>query len=314
MVDKNLFVYDLSVVTIMKNEAPYVKEWLDYHLLAGVDHFFIYDNESPDNLKEILQPYIDAGIVTYTFFPGKCRQMESYIDAVKRFRFLSRYIAWIDADEFIFPKSKPTITEVVDEILSTYPNASGLAVNIHTYGSNGHDKADYSVGVLERFTRRASNDWTPPVSWRPDLKGGTATVKSIADPRKVNLFTHPHAPIYFEGCHSVGEKGNVVLEFSSYPVSTEKIVMNHYSVKSKEEYAKKVQRGMADWADKNYSLAGFSHDSCNDEFDDSILKYREARQAALLPEGGVLKLFFILKVSIIYVCLMHWRKIYCRIW
>ena len=52
-VDKNLFLYDLAVVAIMKNEAPYVKEWLDYHLLAGVDHFFIYDNETPDNLKEV---------------------------------------------------------------------------------------------------------------------------------------------------------------------------------------------------------------------------------------------------------------------
>ena len=71
MVDKNLFVYDLAVVAILKNEAPYVKEWLDYHLLAGADHFFLYDNESPDNLKEVLQPYIDAGIVTYTFYPGQ---------------------------------------------------------------------------------------------------------------------------------------------------------------------------------------------------------------------------------------------------
>ena len=31
-VSKNLFLYDLAVVAIMKNEAPYVKEWLDYHL------------------------------------------------------------------------------------------------------------------------------------------------------------------------------------------------------------------------------------------------------------------------------------------
>ena len=309
MVDKNLFPYNLSIMTIMKGEAPYVKEWLDYHLLAGVDHFFIYDNESPDNLKEILQPYIDAGIVTYIFYPGKCRQMESYIDAAKKFRFLSRYIAWIDADEFIFPKSKSTIVEVVDEIFSAYPQASGLSVNLHAYGSNGQDTADYNRGVLERFTRRAGNDWTPPVSWAPSVKGGTATVKSIVNPRRVKLFTQPHAPNYFDTCSAINENGNAVQGFSSFPVSTEKIVMNHYTVKSKEEYANKVQRGNADWEDNRYSMKGFSHDKYNDEFDDGILKYRDARQSALLQNGGVLKLFFILNALTMYAFLTCWRKI-----
>ena len=56
MVDKHLFLYDLAIVAIMKNEAPYVKEWLDYYLAAGVNHFYIYDNESPDNMKDVLQP------------------------------------------------------------------------------------------------------------------------------------------------------------------------------------------------------------------------------------------------------------------
>ena len=73
-VDNNLFLYDLAIFAVMKNEAPYVKEWLDYHLAAGVEHFYIFDNESSDNLKEILQPYIDAGIVTY----HKIRQLENY--------------------------------------------------------------------------------------------------------------------------------------------------------------------------------------------------------------------------------------------
>ena len=36
-VDKNLFLHDLAIVAIMKCEGPYLKEWLDYHLLAGVD-------------------------------------------------------------------------------------------------------------------------------------------------------------------------------------------------------------------------------------------------------------------------------------
>ena len=46
MVDKNLFPYDLAVVAILKDEAPYLAEWLDYHLAAGVEHFYLYKPQS----------------------------------------------------------------------------------------------------------------------------------------------------------------------------------------------------------------------------------------------------------------------------
>ena len=286
MVDKNLFLYDLAVVTIMKNEAPYVKEWLDYHLLAGVDHFYIYDNESPDNLKEVLQPYIDAELVTYTFYPGKCRQLEAYIDAVKQYKYFCRYMAWIDADEFIFPKSKPTITEVADDILSNVPHyVAGLGVNLNAYGSNGMEKADLSRSVLERFTRRAENDWTPPLIEDSPQHGGNAHVST--NPRRVKYFPTPHAPAYFTFCAAINELGNLVTDFSSFPVSTEKIVMNHYSVKSKEEYVKKISRGNADHAENTYNMDNFYKYDRNEVFDDSILKYRDARKAALISAGGM---------------------------
>ena len=105
MIDKNLFLHDLSVVAILKNEAPYLKEWLDYHLLAGVDHFYLYDNDSPDTQAEVAAPYVKVGLVDYFSAPGKVMQNVVYNDAVKRFKFQSRYLAFIDGDEFIFPKS-----------------------------------------------------------------------------------------------------------------------------------------------------------------------------------------------------------------
>ncbi|MBR4152453.1 MAG: glycosyltransferase family 92 protein [Selenomonadaceae bacterium] len=104
MVDKNLFLHDLAIVAILKNEGHYLKEWLDYHLLAGVDHFYLYDNESPDNQAEVAKPYVEAGLVDYISAPGKVMQIAVYNDAVKRFKFFCRYMAFIDGDEFIYPK------------------------------------------------------------------------------------------------------------------------------------------------------------------------------------------------------------------
>ncbi|MBQ3442569.1 MAG: glycosyltransferase family 92 protein [Selenomonadaceae bacterium] len=57
-VDKNLFLYDLAVVAIFKDEARYLREWLDYHLAAGVEHFYLYNNDSSDDYATVLAPYV----------------------------------------------------------------------------------------------------------------------------------------------------------------------------------------------------------------------------------------------------------------
>ena len=104
MIDKNLFLYDLAVVAIFKNEGRYLKEWLDYHLLAGVEHFYLYTNDSTDNYKEVLAPYIEKNLVTLTDVPGKLMMYPAYNDAIDKYRFDCRYMAFIDLDEFVYPK------------------------------------------------------------------------------------------------------------------------------------------------------------------------------------------------------------------
>ena len=92
----------LAFVLIAKNEASYIKEWLDFHIKQGVSHFIIYDNESTDNFREVLQPYIEAGIVIYDIIRGKCRQIDAYNIALNKYRHRFKYMGFIDADEFVF--------------------------------------------------------------------------------------------------------------------------------------------------------------------------------------------------------------------
>ena len=285
-VDKNLFLHDLAVVSIMKNEGHYVKEWLDYHLLAGVDHFFIYDNGSPDNQSEVIQPYIDAGLVTYIDYPGKARQYEAYNAAARDYKFFCRYMAFIDGDEFIFPKIADNIVEAVDEILADKPNAGALAVNIFGFGSNYQDKADLTKGILERFTRRQPIDDTD-IMKESGLHGGCAHVSSITNPRRIDFFFNPHFAMYFKPYYAVNENGGRVEFFSNYPPTVAKIVMHHYSSKSREEYENKVRRGTADAYYNVYKLANYTHDTkSNEVFDDSILKYRDKIFAAFKSKYG----------------------------
>ena len=274
-VDRNLFLYDLAIVAILKNEGHYIKEWLDYHLLAGVDHFYLYDNESTDDYAEIIAPYVEAGLVTSKFISGESAQFAAYDDAVLNYRFHCRYMAFVDLDEFIFPKTNRSIAEVVDEILSR-SNASGLAVNWQLFGSNGEDKADYSRGVLERFTRRAPIDWVVPIPNR-DIPGGNAQVKTIADPRRIAFFTSAHFPIYYEGNSSVNERGEIVPSYCNEPVTADKIALNHYNAKSREEFSNKIKKGRAGKKSTYLTADWFDMYNRNEVFDDGILKYRAAR-------------------------------------
>ena len=280
-VDKNLFLHDLAIVAILKHEAPYLREWLDYHLSAGVDHFYLYDNDSTDAQVEVAAPYVKAGLVDWFSAPGKVMQMAVFNEAVNRFKFHCRYMAFVDIDEFIYPKTNQSIVEVVDEILSRDGHAAGLAINWQIFGSDSQERADFSRGVLERFTRRAQVDWTPDGF-------GNAIVKTIANPRAINFMIYPHHANYFETLCAVNEQGKVIQNFLNRPVTVEKIAVNHYYTKSREEFAKKINRGRSDIPANTYDEKTFEHYDRNEVFDDGILSYRASRN--FTPESSSRKI------------------------
>ena len=286
MVDKNLLPYNLAIVAIFKDESPYLREWLDYHLLAGVEHFYLYNNDSSDNCAEVLKPYVDTGLVTLIDWPGKMMQTPAYDDALERSRFFCRYVAFIDLDEFIFPRTGQSIAEVVDEIFSHDAHAATLKINWQVFGSNGHETADLSRGVLERFTRRAPTDWVFDDEKLNRLANCNAYVKILVNPRRVNSILSPHHAICFEGLHCVNADGRPNEKPINLHVAADKIVLNHYYAKSREEYAKnKMSRGWA-YANKNpYSSEIFDLYDRNEVFDDGILTYSAARAKNFSLEG-----------------------------
>ncbi len=275
MVDKNLFIYDLAVAAIFKDEGKYLKEWLDYHLLAGVDHFFLYNNDSTDDYEKVLAPYVEKKLVTLINFSGKGMQTPAYDNAIERFRFFCRYMTFIDLDEFIFPKNNQSISEVVDEILFQDEQAAALGINWQCFGSNGQKTADYSRGVLERFTRRAQDNW---IAVEGKNYAGNIYIKTVMNPRWYDYFIGPHYATYFQNLKSINADGRRTYMAGSHPISTDKIVINHYYTKSKEEFfKKKMTRGWACSGEVPYDEKNFKVCDRNEVFDDGILKYRAAR-------------------------------------
>ena len=92
----------------------------------------------------------------------------------------------------------------------------------------------------------------------------------------MNCIVNIHFPFYFEGLHSVNENGVAIYSYFNNPVTVEKIALNHYYSKSREEFYSKRERGRSDTASK-YTEEWFDMYDRNEEFDDGILKYREER-------------------------------------
>ena len=225
----------LAVAAIAKNEGPYIKEWIEFYVKQGVAHFLIYDNDSDDNMREVLQPFIDQGLVSYKRLPGKVRQLDAYNMAVNNYKNKFRYIAFLDCDEFCFClEHDKNLYEFVDELMKAHKQAGGIGANWLIFGSSGYETKP-AGGVLKNFVMCAEKNFI-----------ANHYVKTICDPQKVFMFNDAHKPIYLKGYENFNENGEIIKLSVTEEVSFDKIRINHYFSKSKEEYIKKRNRGMAD--------------------------------------------------------------------
>lgn len=49
-----------------KDFGRFLPEWVAYHYAIGVDEIAVYDDDSVDDTNNILKPFIEAGIVSYS--------------------------------------------------------------------------------------------------------------------------------------------------------------------------------------------------------------------------------------------------------
>ena len=135
-----LQAYELGIGSMFRNEAPYLKEWIEYHRMVGVDHFWLYDNSSSDNWRPVLQPYIDEGLVEVFDWPRPeessyaSYQVDSFRDAIRRAVGVARWIALIDIDEFILPLTEKTVPDCLN---AHFSDVSAVYVSWRCYGTGG---------------------------------------------------------------------------------------------------------------------------------------------------------------------------------
>lgn len=269
------FDYELSVAAIFRDEGPYLKEWIEFHRLVGVEHFYLYNNLSKDRYLEVLQPYIDAGIVDLVDVPLESStlnrwnviQSSAYTQALKKAQNRSKWLAVIDIDEYIVPvEDRP-----LPELLKDYQQFAGLAVNWVVFGTSHVQKIPPDRLMIETLVRRA------PLSFVHNTY-----VKLIVQPLYVNGMPGPHT------CARSSSKPVVTPSFM--PITKKKspyhdigkIRINHYWTKDEDFLynVKLKRRNMGVWL----RYIGDHVKELNNETDDLILRYVPALRDRVFSE------------------------------
>lgn len=165
----------------------------------------------------------------YTYFPGTKRQLPAYDDCLSKHRLESSWIAVIDLDEFIVPIKDKTIPE----FLTGFEAFSAVEINWLNYGSGGAEKKEDGC-VMDRFKKHSHYSHIL-----------NKHAKTIINPRRVfNLIGCHEAAII---CGKIADShGNIVRkQFRDREAQHDIIRINHYAVKSYEEFLQKRARGRA---------------------------------------------------------------------
>lgn len=209
--------YYLTVCAVVKDEALYLEEWIEFHLLQGVEHFFLYENCSNDNTVKILKNYERAGLVTWKTLDANPCQFVAYKDALGVHGNKTKWMAFLDCDEFLFHSQG-----LLSDKLKGYEQFPGVAARWILFGSNGEEEYREEL-VINRFTTRAA---------RPDKH-----VKTILQPaRTKSVGKNPHcfyldAPCVDENRKRLPKEYGVM-----YGRTANLFRIHHYHTKSKAEY------------------------------------------------------------------------------
>ncbi|MEG4232671.1 FkbM family methyltransferase [Microcoleus sp. Pol11C3] len=249
---------ELSVCAIMKDEAPYLIEWLEFHKIVGVERFYLYNNNSTDNTIDILQPYLKSGEVILHDWPVTPGQIPAYEHCLSAYKIESDWIAFIDLDEFLFPTEKDDLKEVLKE----FDGVVGVGVNQLFFGSSGHKIRPEGLQI-EHFTKRAADNFD-----------SNKYVKSIVRTEQV---LRPSCPHFFipisKDTFSVTENREPLSCSIAEKTSVQKLRINHYYTKSQEEMKLKLIRGWACGVENPRTSLGLEYHDRNEVEDLTIQRF-----------------------------------------
>ncbi len=217
--------YEVAICTVFQNEALYLKEWIEFHKLQDVQHFYLYNNNSQDDYLTVLAPYVQNNEVTliewpYAYQEGEHKnwlriQCAANMDCIERFGKHVTWLAAIDVDEFLFVPSG----EKLSTFLQNYSEFGGLCVNWKKFGTSHLEEIPADQLLIEALIHCI----------HPHDRDNRF-IKSIVQPKAVKANPSAHYFTYKKEYEVVDANKNRVNSSSNFSthILLDKIRIHHY--------------------------------------------------------------------------------------
>jgi hypothetical protein len=245
-IDDN-YSFQISAACIINNEARFLKEWLDFHRLVGIEHFFLFNNRSEDNYLEVLEPYIKQGIVDLiSWNTGDTAgddwiyiEAEALSCALRLAHGRSKWLAMIDTDEYLFPAQSESLTDALKE----FEPYGSVSVRYTVFGTSDVQRIPSDKLLIETLTKSCL-----------DSSSHNNLFKSIVRPEYVDSCINSHYCQLMPGFINVTEDLTPMNPENIAKVQNKKLALNHYWTRDLDYFrAHKLPR-LSNW--------GIAEDQC----------------------------------------------------
>ncbi len=247
------------IVGCMKNEAPYIVEWVAYHRAIGVDNFLIYTNDCSDGTSEILDRLQEMGVLQHRNnddWKGNSPQQYALNNALKEPVILNaEWIIHIDVDEFINVRCG---NGTLDGFFDRVPDATNVAMTWRLFGHNGVTELRDDLVIDQFDTCAPSYCPKPHTVWgfKTMFRNIGAYAKlSCHRPNKLDEAAKPKVRwVNGSGKDMTDEAIDNGWRSSKKSIGYDLLQLNHYALRSADSFLIKRQRGRALHVDRSIGI------------------------------------------------------------
>ncbi|XP_016498210.2 glycosyltransferase family 92 protein RCOM_0530710-like [Nicotiana tabacum] len=129
--------HQMCVCTMLRNQASFLQEWIMYHSKIGVQRWFIYDNNSLDDIEDVVKVLsVDQNInVTRHVWPWIKTQEAGFAHCALRARDVCEWVGFMDVDEFFHLPTGLSLLDILrNQSQNSNSNVAELRVSCHNFG------------------------------------------------------------------------------------------------------------------------------------------------------------------------------------
>ncbi len=274
----------VAIITCMKNEGPFILEWLAYHRAIGVKDVLVYTNDCNDGTDTFLQLLQDKGFVQHRDNPFKGTNLKPQHAALQagEKEDIIKAADWVismDVDEFINVKTGDGTLAALFEAVG---DANLISCTWRLFG-NAEVHAFEDAPLLAQFDRCARE-----MTRKPHQAWGFKTLyRNIGLFKKLGVHRPKGLnPQLWSLINWVNGSGQALPKdmyrnawrSTASTIGYDLVQLNHYAVRSAESFLVKRDRGRVNHVDRDQGMAYWFRMNNNTEVETSIQRMIPAMQ------------------------------------